>query len=139
MTKYDCLVSVFWQAKAWADSAFCKAWANWFGEWWMDQPSSFPILMLADNLKSQVGDGWSEEEEKALEADSQTFKTTFVSELAAQNVTLRFGVAGATHLWQPIDHGIGAEYKRLIGRYFCFKSEKTLVRVLSLLGTIESG
>mgnify|MGYP007119781045 CR=1 FL=1 len=74
-----------------------------------------------------------------METDNKTFKTTFVSELAAASVIARFGVAGATHLWQPIDHGIGAEYKRLIGRYYFFKLKPTLLRIFSLLGNIESG
>lgn len=72
--------------------------------------------MLADNLSSHKDGGMSEEEEKALDKDNEKFEETFTSELAGASVTLRFGVPGATHLWQPIDHGIGAEYKRLIGR-----------------------
>ena len=33
-------------------------------------------------------------------------------------MTVRFGVAGATHLWQPIDAGVGAKYKQLIAKYY---------------------
>ena len=116
-SRYDESVVVFWQAKAWADSEFCRKWASWFSEWWFSQPTfSFPILMLADNLKSHKDGVMSEEEEKALDKDNQNFEDTFKSELAGASAVLRFGVPGATHLWQPIDHGIGAEYKRLIGR-----------------------
>ena len=31
---------------------------------------------------------------------------------------LRFGPAGGTHLWQPVDHNIGAKYKFLMSESF---------------------
>ena len=103
-------VKVFWQAKAWADTDFCIKWATWFGEWYTadNLDDAGKAIMLADNLIGQT-------RKKTADAG---FQAGFVQALKTFSVLVRFGVAGATHLWQPVDAGVGAEYKRRIGKYY---------------------
>ena len=57
------------------------------------------MLLLCDNLNSQVADPFKEA-------------------IATIGATLMFGAKGATHLWQPIDHHVGARYKYLMAKSY---------------------
>jgi hypothetical protein len=98
--QYDDDVHVMWQKKAWMDDDLCVAW----GEWFFDQPAecvniAHNNILLADNLGSQT-------------------KVHFRQTMAMSRTRVVLGVPHATHIWQPIDAGIGKHYKRLIGNYY---------------------
>lgn len=98
--KYDKDCVVLWQAKAWADTATCVAWAKGpFADFVSDVLDGGDTLVLADNLGAQT-------------------KDVFTSAMEEGGAVLKLGPAGATHVWQPCDHHLGREYGRLMGHYY---------------------
>ena len=103
--QYDRDVEVLWQPKSWADTETCVEWANGpFTEFVKEELKGDPFLLLCDNLSAQASCPFVD----ALQN---------VGNPATSN-QLRFGPAGATHLWQPVDRHIGARYKQLMGDYY---------------------
>jgi hypothetical protein len=101
-SKYDPDCRVLWQKKAWADTATNVHWVGTsFDEQIEDEhgDNGEDILLLCDNLSSQVAD-------------------PFKAEIEHYGPTLRFGPKKATHLWQPVDHHVGARYKFLMARKY---------------------
>ena len=100
---YDSDVTVIWQKKAWADTDVCVDWAT--HEYGSFAPSDFasgvaePKLLIVDNLNGQVA-------------------KPFIQALNSTNTILRMGVPGATDIWQPVDAGVGKQYKFLISEYY---------------------
>jgi hypothetical protein len=93
-------VLVLWQDKAWADTATCVEWADKGYGAFVKEEQLGKTLLLADNLSAQC-----KAEFKAAvkeHADSHTL----------------MGPPGATHVWQPADHHVGAAYKLRMGRLY---------------------
>ena len=95
-------VDVLWQKKAWADTDLSVRWVERCLDTVVEEfhgESGQDVLLLCDNLNSQVADPFKEA----------------VANLGA---TLQFGAKGATHLWQPVDHHVGARYKFYMARAY---------------------
>jgi len=93
---------VLWQKKAWADTDLSVRWVERCLDTVVEEfhgESGQDVLLLCDNLNSQVADPFKEA----------------VANLGA---TLQFGAKGATHLWQPVDHHVGARYKFYMARAY---------------------
>jgi hypothetical protein len=100
-------VLVLWQPKAWADFDTCLEWTEkGLGEFVKSQdelkalPEGKSCLLLVDNLVGQVKQGFVE-----------------AAELNGKSAVM-FGPPNATHLWQPVDHHIGARYKKKMGELY---------------------
>ena len=99
---FDPDVRVLWQRKALADTDLNVRWAD---QCLMEVIEDLQgdegedVLLLCDNLNSQV---------------AGEFKAA-IKNLGA---TLEFGPKSATHLWQPVDHHVGARYKYLMARSY---------------------
>jgi hypothetical protein len=98
VARYDPDVTVIWQLKAWADTTTCIKWANTCMKSFVDEElgEDAECLLLADSLRSQV---------------KQEFQDTVKSAVRAD---VLFGVKGGSHIWQPVDHHIGAAYHRMM-------------------------
>ena len=97
------LVNVLWQQKAWVDQVVNKLWAtNIFRPHLeAEHPEGEDTILFCDNLACQV---------------MPEFKDLLDSSMP--NNTRIAGPKGATHLWQPVDHNIGAYYHRfMMDRY----------------------
>jgi hypothetical protein len=99
---YDPDVEVLWQAKSWADTDTCVEWAKGAFKDFVKDEIEGPHLLVVDNLSAQTKDVFVE----AIKSSSP------------EASKLRFGPAGATHLWQPVDHHIGARYKFLMSEAY---------------------
>ena len=83
-----------WQKKAWVDKVINTLWAeNIFGPHLESEHPDEDTLLFCDNLACQV-------------------MPEFKDLLDSMNNTRVAGPKGATHLWQPVDHNIGAYYHR---------------------------
>jgi hypothetical protein len=92
---------VLWQRKAWADLKTNIEWAEkGFGAF-VKQHKLGACLLLCDNLTSQTKDEFA----------AAVKKHAPLSEV-------KMGPKAATHLWQPVDHNVGAAYHRLMGEYY---------------------
>ena len=100
-TQYDKDVEVLWQRKSWADTETCVEWAGGSFASFVNENIGGPVLLLTDNLTAQTKTPF-------LDAIRQAGRAP----LAFNQI--RFGPAGATHLWQPVDRHIGARYKNLM-------------------------
>jgi hypothetical protein len=99
---YDEDVRVMWQRKAWADTDTCVAWAETVLEECIEddlEDKAVNMLLFCDNLNGQV---------------AEPFKNVF----REWGATLQFGPKNATHMWQPVDHHVGARYKYLIAKAY---------------------
>jgi hypothetical protein len=101
---YDEDVNVLWQAKAWADTVTCVEWARKCFKIFVDEDSNISedeeCLLLADSLRSQT-------------------KSTFTDAVKASvNARTLFGLKDGSHLWQPVDHHVGAAYHRKMDAYY---------------------
>lgn len=102
-SKYDEDVIVLWQPKSWADTETCVEWAQGpFTEFIKDNLKGDPFLLLCDNLNAQTKDPF-------LKA---------VADAGPSSSKIYFGPPGATHLWQPVDRHVGAQYKTLMADYY---------------------
>ena len=98
----DCIV--LWQKKAWADTATCIEWAQTafkeFVEEAVEIAPADEVLLLADSLRSQT-------------------KSEFIAAVKASvRAITMFGVKNGSHVWQPVDHHVGAAYKRKMDSYY---------------------
>jgi hypothetical protein len=100
-------VLVLWQPKAWADLSTCVEWTEkGLGYFVCNQDELKELqgdaacLLLVDNLSGQV---------------KKEFATA-----AARNgkCDVMYGPRNATHLWQPVDHHVGARYKNRMGEKY---------------------
>lgn len=85
--QYDPRVQVAWQKKAWADRNFCLDWAKHVFR--RSTSSVDEKLLFLDNLDGQSNPEFVEYLQKHC------------------NCIVRFGPAGLTDLWQPVDHHVG--------------------------------
>ena len=107
--RYDTLmaagkVHITWQKKAWADDAWCLAWAE---EHWpriidqyrtvlgLDESEQTIKLLLVDGLSGQVTDAY------------------FAEMWQNSHTKVHVSPAGCTDGVQPVDHGVGKEIKRV--------------------------
>jgi hypothetical protein len=101
---YDQDVQVLWQAKAWADTATCIEWSRVCFKEFVDADAHIKegeeTLLLADSLRSQV---------------KATFRDAAKTNARAHTI---FGVKNGSHVWQPVDHHVGAAYHRKMDAYY---------------------
>jgi hypothetical protein len=94
-------VLVLWQPKAWADLSTCVEWAEkGLGAFLESEKITGQSLLLCDNLSAQVKSEFTAAVKNAGAAETW------------------FGPPGATHIWQPADHHVGARYKLLLGQKY---------------------
>jgi hypothetical protein len=91
---YHPSIDVYWQKNAWADRAVSVEWVQ-------------------RTLAAAVG-----EEEFVLFCDNLLAQTSdeFLSAVRGINGIVWFRLKDATGMWQPVDSGMGALYKRLVGQ-----------------------
>eukprot|EP00794_Sanderia_malayensis_P002733 gene2733-3158_t len=89
-------VNVYWQANAWADTAFCVDWVK-------------------KTLKPAVEKDGAGNEEFVLFCDNLNAQSNelFCSEVRKINGIVWYGVAGATDIGQPVDCGFGSMLKSM--------------------------
>lgn len=92
-------ICVYWQEKAWVCSETAVESVNAQLKPILDAEKIKESLTLWDNLSSQRTD-------------------EFRKELSLMGATPMFGPAGATFLWQPVDHNVGARYHELLTMYY---------------------
>jgi hypothetical protein len=120
---YDPDVIVLWQAKAWADNVTCVEWAELCFKQFVEEAQEIAggdeVVLLADSLRSQT-------------------KDTFAAAVKqhARGLTI-FGVKNASHVWQPVDHHVGAAYHRKMDAYYV--EWMASIEAESYTGTIPVG
>jgi hypothetical protein len=101
---YDPDVNVIWQAKAWADTVTCVEWSRTSFKEFVDGDSHIDedeeTLLLADSLRSQT---------------KSTFTQAVKADVRGHTI---FGVKNGSHLWQPVDHHVGAAYHRKMDAFY---------------------
>jgi hypothetical protein len=101
--RYDSDVCVMFQKKAWADLPLVLDWVEGpLADFAHDELGGAECLLFADKLTAQY------------KCDGQFSAAA----KKAANATTVFGVANGSHIWQPVDHNIGAAYKRLLDDYY---------------------
>jgi hypothetical protein len=120
---YDKDVIVLWQAKAWADNVTCVAWAERCFKPFVEEAEEIDdedeSLLLADSLRSQTKD---------------TFSSAVKQHVNAHTI---FGVKNGSHVWQPVDHHVGAAYHRKMDAFYV--EWMASVEAESYKGTIPVG
>ena len=98
-TAYHDEVSVTFQKCAWADRLYCSNHAaNEFSKFLKDNLNNESFTLFADSLDGQ-----------------RTYR--FCNAIHELNGEVMFGPKDMTHVWQPIDHGIGYLLKSLAGHF----------------------
>jgi hypothetical protein len=97
---YDKDVEVLWQPKSWADTETCVEWAEGSLADFVNEHIDGPILLMTDRLTAQIATKFTDAIQQVGQSPSDNH--------------IRYGPAGATHIWQPVDRHIGARYKNLM-------------------------
>eukprot|EP00795_Rhopilema_esculentum_P004797 gene4797-biopygen12420 len=88
-------VDVYWQTNAWADTEFSVKWVEQTLKPAVKDNENSEFLLFCDNLSAQTD-------------------ALFLSKVMVLNGIIRFGVPGATDIWQPVECGFGNMIKPMV-------------------------